>query len=154
MPAHLFGSNKFVTVTNCSFSTRWSIFRFGGGECENITVSNCIIYDTYGCPIKIASSGRSRFENMLFSNLVMRNVTGPITNQPEFAGAARWIVHRPQRRSRNRAISRDRSQHRLQQHPRHDGHGADQSPGYSIRREAFIPARREPASSSTASAMM
>ncbi|HTD93079.1 MAG TPA: glycosyl hydrolase family 28 protein, partial [Chitinophagaceae bacterium] len=28
----LFGSNKFVTVTNCSFSTRWSVFRFGGGE--------------------------------------------------------------------------------------------------------------------------
>src|SRR4051812_9463194 len=75
----LFGSNKFVTVTNCSFSTRWSIFRFGGGECENITVSNCIIYDTYGCPIKMNCGGRSRFENMIFSNLIMNNVTGPIT---------------------------------------------------------------------------
>src|SRR5215204_7305195 len=40
----LFGSNKFVTVTNCTFSTRWSVFRFGGGEAENITVSNCVIY--------------------------------------------------------------------------------------------------------------
>ena len=48
----LFGSNKFITVTNCTFSTRWSVFRFGGGEAENITTSNCVIYDTYGCPIK------------------------------------------------------------------------------------------------------
>ncbi len=43
----LFGSNKFITVTNCTFSTRWSVFRFGGGEAENITISNCVIYDTY-----------------------------------------------------------------------------------------------------------
>lgn len=73
----LFGSNQFVTVTNCSFSTRWSIFRFGGGEAQNITISNCLIYDTYGCPIKI-SSGRAKIENLSFSNIIMRNVTGPI----------------------------------------------------------------------------
>jgi hypothetical protein len=75
----LFGSCKFVTVTNCSFSTRWSVFRFGGGEAENIAVSNCLIYETYGCPIKIHCTPRSRFENMSFSNLVMRNVTGPVS---------------------------------------------------------------------------
>ena len=75
----LFGSCKFVTVTNSSFSTRWSVFRFGGGEADNITVSNCIIDTVFGCPIKIAGGGRSRFENMLFSNLVMNNVTGPIS---------------------------------------------------------------------------
>jgi hypothetical protein len=73
----LFGSNKFVTITNCSFSTRWSVFRFGGGESQNITVSNCLIYDTYGCPIKI-SAGRASIENLTFSNIIMRNVTGPI----------------------------------------------------------------------------
>ena len=73
----LFGSNKFVTVTNCTFSTRWSIFRFGGGESQNISVSNCLIYDTYGCPIKI-SAGRASIENFTFSNIIMRNVTGPI----------------------------------------------------------------------------
>jgi hypothetical protein len=73
----LFGSNKFVTITNCSFSTRWSIFRFGGGESQNIVVSNCLIYDTYGCPIKI-SAGRASIENFSFSNIIMRNVTGPI----------------------------------------------------------------------------
>lgn len=75
----LFGSCKFVTVTNCTFSTRWSVFRFGGGEAENITVSNCLIYETYGCPIKMRCGPRSRFENISFSNLVMHNVTGPIS---------------------------------------------------------------------------
>ncbi|MES2653349.1 MAG: glycosyl hydrolase family 28 protein [Bacteroidota bacterium] len=73
----LFGSNQFVTVTNCSFSTRWSIFRFGSGDAQNITISNCLIYETYGCPIKI-SSGNARLENLSFSNIIMRNVTGPI----------------------------------------------------------------------------
>ena len=75
----LFGSNKYITITNCTFSTRWSVFRFGGGEAENITISNCVIYDTYGCPIKARFGARSRFENISFSNLVMRNVTGPIS---------------------------------------------------------------------------
>src|SRR6266699_613939 len=75
----LFGSCKFVTVTNCSFSTRWSVFRFGGGEAENITVSNCLIYQTYGCPIKMHCTPGSRFENISFSNLVMKDVTGPIS---------------------------------------------------------------------------
>ncbi|HEX7470395.1 MAG TPA: glycosyl hydrolase family 28 protein [Verrucomicrobiae bacterium] len=75
----LFGSCKFVTVTDCSFSTRWSVFRFGGGVAENITVSNCLIYETTGCPIKMRCSPGSRFENISFSNLVMKNVTGPIS---------------------------------------------------------------------------
>jgi hypothetical protein len=73
----LFGSNQFVTITNCSFSTRWSVFRFGGGQSQNIAISNCLIYDTYGCPIKI-SAGRAGIENLSFSNIIMRNVTGPI----------------------------------------------------------------------------
>jgi len=73
----LFGSNKFVTITNCSFSTRWSVFRFGGGESQHIVISNCLIYDTYGCPIKI-SAGRASIENFSFSNIIMQNVTGPI----------------------------------------------------------------------------
>jgi polygalacturonase len=75
----LFGSNKFVTVTNCSFSTRWSIFRFGGGNPEQIAISNCLIYDTFGCPIKMRFGRGSRAENISFSNLVFRNVTGPIS---------------------------------------------------------------------------
>ncbi len=75
----LFGSNRFVTVANCSFSTRWSVFRFGGGEPGDITITNCVIYETYGCPIKMAFGRGSRAEDIMFSNLVMRDVTGPIT---------------------------------------------------------------------------
>jgi hypothetical protein len=73
----LFGSNKFVTINNCTFSTRWSVFRFGGGQSQNIAVTNCLIYETYGCPIKI-SAGKASIENFTFSNIIMRNVTGPI----------------------------------------------------------------------------
>jgi polygalacturonase len=75
----LFGSNKWVTVTNCTFSTRWSIFRFGGGQCENITISNCVVYDTFGSVVKMAGRANSRYENITFANLIMKNVTGPIT---------------------------------------------------------------------------
>lgn len=75
----LFGSNRFVTVTNCTFSTRWSIFRFGGGQCRDIAISNCLIYETYGCPIKMRCGSNSRLENISFNNLVMRDVTGPIS---------------------------------------------------------------------------
>ncbi|HVZ30068.1 MAG TPA: glycosyl hydrolase family 28 protein [Asticcacaulis sp.] len=74
----LFGSCKFVTVTNCVFSTRWSVFRFGGGFAENISVSNCVLYEVFGCPIKLQGSPGSRYENLSFSNLVLKDVTGPI----------------------------------------------------------------------------
>ena len=75
----LFGSCKFVTVTNCTFSTRWSVFRFGGGTAENITVSNCVLHQVYGCPFKFHGSPGTRFENMSFSNIVLQDVTGPIS---------------------------------------------------------------------------
>ena len=75
----LFGSCRFVTVTDCTFSTRWSVFRFGGGAAENIAVSNCIMDVVFGCPIKLHGSANSRFENMSFSNLIMNHVTGPIS---------------------------------------------------------------------------
>jgi hypothetical protein len=75
----LFGSCKFVTVTNSTFSTRWSVFRFGGGNPENVTISNCIIYQTYGCPIKMQFGAESQVQNLLFSNLVLQDVTGPIS---------------------------------------------------------------------------
>jgi hypothetical protein len=75
----LFGSCKFITITNCFFSTRWSVFRFGSGQAENITVSNCLITGTWGCPIKLRCDARSRFENISFSNLVLKDITGPIS---------------------------------------------------------------------------
>jgi hypothetical protein len=75
----LFGSCRNVMVTNSSFSTRWSVFRFGGGNPENVTISNCIIYETYGCPIKLHFGPESRVRNILFSNIVLKDVTGPIS---------------------------------------------------------------------------
>jgi polygalacturonase len=74
----LFGSCKFVTVTNSYFSTRWSVFRFGGGVAENITVSNCVIHQVFGCPFKFHGSPGTRFENMSFSDIILDQVTGPI----------------------------------------------------------------------------
>lgn len=74
----LFGSCRNVTVTNCYFSTRWSVFRFGGGRAANIVVTNCVLRQVYGCPIKFHGTPGSRFENMSFSNLVLEDVTGPI----------------------------------------------------------------------------
>jgi len=75
----LFGSCRFVTVTNSTFSTRWAVFRFGGGNPENVTISNCVIYQTYGCPIKMQFGLESRVQNLTFSNLVLQDVTGPIS---------------------------------------------------------------------------
>lgn len=74
----MFGSCKFITVTNSVFSTRWSVFRFGGGAAENISISNCVLYDVFGCPIKFQGNEGSRFENISFANLVLQRVTGPI----------------------------------------------------------------------------
>jgi polygalacturonase len=75
----LFGSCKFVTVTNSTFSTRWSVFRFGGGVAENIAVSNCVLHQVYGCPFKFQGTPGSRFERMAFSNIILDDVTGPIS---------------------------------------------------------------------------
>jgi hypothetical protein len=75
----LFGSCKNVTVTNSYFSTRWSVFRFGGGIVDNINVSNCVLHQVFGCPIKLHGSPGSVFQNMSFSNLILNEVTGPIS---------------------------------------------------------------------------
>jgi hypothetical protein len=75
----LFGSCKNVTITNSTFSTRWSVFRFGGGNPENVAISNCVIYETYGCPIKMHFGPDSRVQNILFSNLILQDVTGLIS---------------------------------------------------------------------------
>ena len=74
----MFGSCRFITITNSSFSTRWSVFRFGGGSAENIAISNCLLYQVYGCPIKFQVNTGSRHENISFSNLILQDVTGPI----------------------------------------------------------------------------
>lgn len=75
----MFGSCKYITIVNSYFSTRWSVFRFGGGFAENISISNCVLHEVYGCPIKFQGDPGSHFENISFSNLVLSDVTGPIS---------------------------------------------------------------------------
>lgn len=75
-------SARNIVITNCVMSSRWAAFRFGLlslGSFENITVSNCVIYDTFGSAIKLQMNEGGRMENITFSNLVMDNVTGPIS---------------------------------------------------------------------------
>ncbi|HTX22035.1 MAG TPA: glycosyl hydrolase family 28 protein [Candidatus Aquilonibacter sp.] len=88
----MFGSCQFITITNSLFSTRWSAFRFGTGIANNIAVSNCLLYQVFGCPVKLRCDSGSRFENMSFSNLVFDQVTGPIivaAGPQHLAGAGR-----------------------------------------------------------------
>ena len=41
-------------------------------------MSNCVLYQVYGCPIKFQGNPGSRYENISFSNLLLDDVTGPI----------------------------------------------------------------------------
>jgi polygalacturonase len=75
----MFGSCRNVTITNSTFSTRWAVFRLGGGNPENIAISNCVVHRTSGCPIKMQFDSVSRAQNILFSNLILQDVTGPIS---------------------------------------------------------------------------
>jgi hypothetical protein len=75
----MFGSCQNITITNSFFSTRWSVFRFGGGHVENIAISNCLLSEVDGCPIKFQGDPGSVFQNISFSNLVLKDVTGPVS---------------------------------------------------------------------------
>ena len=71
-----------IVITNCVLSSDWAAIRFGPLSCgnfEDITMSNCVIHDTWGCGIKLQMNEGACIENVLFSNLVMRHVTGPIS---------------------------------------------------------------------------
>lgn len=91
----LFGAAENITVTNCSFTTRWSAIRLGPlaeGKFTNITVSNCVMKDTYGCPIKIQQTEGGEMENISFDNIVMKDVTGPFSLR--LAGWLGWTKQR------------------------------------------------------------
>jgi parallel beta-helix repeat protein len=71
-----------IVITNCLLSTRWAAIRSGGshrGGIRNVAVSNCVIRDTFGCGIKLQVSGNGTLENLTFSNIVMENVSCPIS---------------------------------------------------------------------------
>jgi hypothetical protein len=71
-----------IAITNCHISTRWAAFRIGPEArrvFRDIVVSNCVVYNTYGCGIKMQEVEGGVMENILFNNIVMDSVTGPIS---------------------------------------------------------------------------
>ena len=71
-----------LTVTNCLLKSRWAGIRLGPlskGNFENITVSNCVIYDCKGGGIKIGMFEGAEIRDCLFTNIVMDQVTAPIS---------------------------------------------------------------------------
>ena len=75
------GADRFA-ITNCIISSRWAAIRTMGaseGALRNIAISNCVIYDTYGCAVKLQSSSGGIMENISVDNIALENVTGPIS---------------------------------------------------------------------------
>ncbi|MGC8638589.1 MAG: glycoside hydrolase family 28 protein [Isosphaeraceae bacterium] len=71
-----------IVVTNCVLSSACAAIRVGPDAVTNIErvcVSNCVIRDTGMNGVKIQESFGSVMRDMVFSNLVMDNVTGPIS---------------------------------------------------------------------------
>jgi hypothetical protein len=71
-----------VVITNCILSSDCAAIRVGPDALENIErvcASNCVIRDTHLNGIKIQMSFGAVMRDMVFSNMVMDNVTGPIS---------------------------------------------------------------------------
>lgn len=71
-----------VVVTNCILSSHCAAIRLGPDALEDImrvTVSNCVIRDTILNGIKIQESMGADIRDVVFSNIVMDNVAGPIS---------------------------------------------------------------------------
>ncbi len=93
----IYKSARRMTVADCIISSRWAAFRIGPfskGLFRDITVSNCLIHDTFGAAIKLQMVEGGVMENISFSNIVMENVTGPISLR-----LAGWLGWRRERTS-------------------------------------------------------
>ena len=72
---------KNVVVTNCVFTSKWAGLRIGllsRGDFESVTVSNCTFFDIQDAGLKIQMNEGGEMKNMIFSNLVMKNVPRPV----------------------------------------------------------------------------
>ncbi|AWG22652.1 glycoside hydrolase [Flavobacterium faecale] len=72
---------KDITITNCVFTSKWAAMRFGlasRGDFESVTVSNCTFHDILDSGLKIQMNEGGTMKNMIFSNIVMKNVPRPI----------------------------------------------------------------------------
>ncbi len=71
-----------IVVTNCILSSRCAAIRLGPDaveDIERVTVSNCVIRDTPLNGVKLQESLGAAIRDCVFSNLVMDNVSGPIS---------------------------------------------------------------------------
>ena len=70
-----------VMITNCYLkSNNWGAIRFGPeseGDMRRVTVSNCI-FERCDTGLKIQQTHQSVFEDLQFSNIIMRDVVRPI----------------------------------------------------------------------------
>ena len=79
-------SCRFI-ISNCIIRSKWAAIRLGPethGGMHDIVVSNCVFFDCRD-GIKIQNTEGAVMENMLFSNIVMRDV-----NRPFFITLNRW----------------------------------------------------------------
>ncbi len=72
---------KDIVITNCVFTSKWAAMRIGlasRGDFESITVSNCTFHDIQDSGLKIQMNEGGKMKNMIFSNIIMKNVPRPI----------------------------------------------------------------------------
>jgi polygalacturonase len=70
-----------VLIMNCHFSSHWAGIRIGllsRGNFENVLVSNCSFRDHNDSGVKIQMCEGGEMKNMIFSNLIMKNVPRPV----------------------------------------------------------------------------
>jgi hypothetical protein len=71
-----------IVITNCVLSSNCAAIRLGpesAADMRDITVSNCVIEGAELDGIKIQVTHGAVVENVLFSNIIMENVSGPIS---------------------------------------------------------------------------
>lgn len=72
---------KDVTISDCIFASKWAGIRIGMsslGDFENVAVTNCAFRDIDDAGLKIQLCEGGIMNNMVFSNLVMKNVPRPV----------------------------------------------------------------------------
>ena len=72
---------KNIVITNCVFTSKWAGMRIGlasRGDFESVTVNNCTFHDIQDSGLKIQMNEGGEMKNMVFNNLIMKNVPRPI----------------------------------------------------------------------------
>jgi len=68
-----------ITISNCIVSSNASGIKIGtetSGGFEDITVTNCVVYDTRVDAVSMMTADGARLERITFSNITMRNIKG------------------------------------------------------------------------------